>query len=244
MLSAADVACLDEVIAATWPAPETEELAGWQLRFGHGFTSRANSVWPRRDDGSLRLDERIARAERRYRERGLPPKLQLSWASEPAGLDAELEARGYERSGDVLIEIATAPILEPAANVELQPEPDERWLDVWFAVRGFPREDEEQVLPMLRAASGETVFARIDELAVGRAAVHGRFAMVTSMATLPAARRKGLARAILAALVDWGRARGRILCLNVEETNVAARSLYESVGFDPVSAYWYRALAA
>ncbi len=243
MRSAVDLAGLDEAIAGTWPAPETEELAGWRLRFGHGFTGRANSAWPRRDDGSLALGERIARVERWYRERGLPPKLQLSPASEPAALDAELGTRGYDRSADVLIEIAESPAIEPAAGVHLAAEPDETWLDVWFAVRGYPRGDEARVLPMLRAASGETVFARIDGLAIGRAAVHAPWGVVTSMGTRPDARRRGLARSILAALVGWALDRGLTPCLNVDSTNGPARRLYERAGFEPVSAYWYRTLA-
>ena len=244
MRSAVDVAALDEVIAATWPAPETEGLAGWLLRFGHGFTGRANSAWPRRDDGSLPFAERIARVEAWYGVRGLPPKLQLSRASEPAGLDGEFASRGYERSDDVLVELGPSALRGPHRDVRLSGEPDERWLDVWFAVRGYPRHEEAHVLPMLRGPGGATVFARIGDLAIGRAAVYGGRAMITSMATLPAARRRGLARSILSALLAWSADRGSVPRLNVEATNLGARALYESAGFEPVSAYWYRTLPA
>jgi GNAT superfamily N-acetyltransferase len=242
MHSTADVAGLDEVIAATWPAPEAEELAGWRLRFGHGFTGRANSAWPRRDDGSMRLPDRIASVERFYRRHGLCPKVQLSPASEPAGLDGELAAQGYERSTEVLVEtLGSPPDVRPPAGVLLATEPDALWLDVWFAVRGYPRARAPDVLPMLR---GDAVFARVDDVAVGRAAVHGGWAAITSMATRPGVRRSGHARAILSALIAWAREREARLCLAVDATNDPARALYEDVGFAPRYAYWYRTLPA
>jgi len=237
MPSTAEIARLDEAIAATWPATESQELDGWRLRFGHGFTGKANSAWPRSHDGSVPVAHKIAAVEAWYRSRALRPKVQLSPASEPADLEEELAARGYARSTDVLIEtLDSAPDLGVSSDVEVLPEPDERWLDVWFAVRGYPR-----VLPML---GGDAVFARIDDVAVGRAAAYGDRVAITSMATLPEARRRGCARSILAVLAAWACERNAALCLAVEATNEPARALYENVGFAPVYSYWYRTATA
>ena len=61
------------------------------------------------------------------------------------------------------------------------------------------------------------------------------------MATLPGARRRGLGRALLAALAAWGVARGATRAyLMVEEGNAPARSLYEQAGFEPLYGYHYR----
>ena len=57
---------LEAVAYEFWRAPEVEELDGWRLRFGHGVTGRANSVWPN-GDGTLPLGEKIDRAEAWYR---------------------------------------------------------------------------------------------------------------------------------------------------------------------------------
>ncbi len=244
MRSAADIAALDEVIAAAWRAPEVEELDGWQLRHGYGLTGRANSAWPRRDDGRLPLEDKIARVEAFYRGRGLRPKVQLSPASEPEGLDDELAARGYERSADILIETATVQVPEhgSAWEVALAAEPDELWLEIWLESRGFSPAGREHALKILRGSDGDTVFARAGEAAIGRAVVHAGWTAVGSMVTRPEARRRGAARALLAALAGWACGHGTQLCLNVEETNRPARALYESTGFGPAYAYWYRTL--
>ena len=240
MLSTAEIAALDEVIAAAWRAPVREELDGWELRYGYGLTGRANSAWPRRD-GALLLPDRIGRLEAWYRERGLLPKVQLSPASEPAGLDEELARRGWERSKDVLIETAEASAVEPDREVALLDHPDDAWLDVWLGLREFRREQIGHVLPMLR--SGDSVFARVGDMAVGRATHHDGWAMVTCMATRPEARRRGGGRAVLSALIGWAHRRDAKLCLNVAEENGPARNLYQSVGFEPGYAYWYRTAA-
>lgn len=235
---AAEIARLDEVIAATWPAPESKELDGWRLRFGHGFTGKANSVWPQSHDGTVPVADKITAVEAYYRSRGLRPKVQLSPASQPAGLEEEFAARGYERSTEVLIEtLDSAPDIGLSGDVEVTREPDARWLDVWFAVRGYPRSEAARLLPML---GGDAMFARIDEVAVGRAAAHGDRVAITSMATLPEARRRGCARSILGVLAAWAFDRGPALCLAVEASNAPARALYEGVGFAPVYGYWYR----
>ena len=50
-LSAAD---LEAIAYDVWVAPEVEELDGWRLRYAHGISGRANSVWPN-GDGILPL---------------------------------------------------------------------------------------------------------------------------------------------------------------------------------------------
>ncbi len=237
---------LDGAIAAAWRAPLHEELGGWELRYGYGLTGRANSVWPRRHDGSIELEQKLAAVDTFYRVRGLRPTLQISPASEPGGLDRVLATRGYERSGDVLLEVADAApfACEVGDTVKLMGEPDRAWLRIWLVVRGFSPQAAARLLPTLRGEAGETVFARRGEVAVGRAAYCCGWAVIGCMATLPEARRRGAARAVLAALAAWAGERGAPLCLNVDADNGPARALYEEAGFEPVSSYWYRTAPA
>src|SRR3954447_25225235 len=70
---------LEAVAYDFWRAPEVAELAGWRLRFAHGITGGANSVWPN-GDGPLPLADKLERAEAWYRERALPTLFQLTEA--------------------------------------------------------------------------------------------------------------------------------------------------------------------
>lgn len=55
---------------------------------------------------------------------------------------------------------------------------------------------------------------------------------ITNIATLPEYRRQGLGRAVVCALIDAARERGLgFLYLEVRESNEAAISLYEALGF-------------
>ncbi|WP_239373867.1 GNAT family N-acetyltransferase [Frankia sp. Cj5] len=78
-------------------------------------------------------------------------------------------------------------------------------------------------------------------VAVGRGVIDGDWLGVYSMATIPAARGRGAARAVLAGLVTWATDAGASRAyLQVEQTSTAARHLYAALGFQPVYRYSYR----
>ena len=139
MPSPAEVAELEAVAYDVWRAPEVEELDGWRLRFAHGLTGRANSVWPN-GDGALPLAERIEGVERWYAARGVPVLFQLTAAARPDGLEPALAARGYEVRG-VPVSVETARLAGVVAatsgDADVAAEPDERWLGLWAGSRGF-----------------------------------------------------------------------------------------------------------
>jgi N-acetylglutamate synthase len=237
---------LDGLLAAAWPAPVVEELDGWRLRFGFGMTGRANSVWPRRNGVDMPVRDKIDAAEAFYVGCGLRPRFQLSPASEPAGLDDELAGRSYERIETTAIEVAdTAAVAEASARlgapaVQVTSQLDDEWLDVWLAVRGFDPSLRAHARSIVAGAPG-AAYARIDGIAVGRAVADGDWVGITATATLPRARRKGAARAVLHALAVWALERGAPRSyLPVEEENVPARALYRDAGFEPLYTYHYR----
>jgi ribosomal protein S18 acetylase RimI-like enzyme len=241
MRSAASVLELEEVAYGIWLAPEVEELDGWRLRFAHGLTGRANSVWPN-GDGLLPLDERIERAEAWYRERDAPVLFQITAAACPAELDAELADRSYvvrTKPTTVLVAGLDEVLARTGGDAELC-ELDDDWLALWAGNRGFDRPDVARAL----LTAGTAAFARVDAVAVGRGVIVGDWLGITSMTTLPEARRRGHGRAILHALAGWGAERGctRAL-LQVEHGNVAAAALYASAGFEAHHDYHYRYLA-
>jgi N-acetylglutamate synthase len=232
---------LERIGYELWVAPEVVELDGWRLRFAHGLTGRANSVWPG-DAGSRPLDEKIEQAEAWYRARSAPVLFQITEASSPPELDAALAERGYEvRSAPVSVQVAAlGEVVERTdGEAEVTEDVDEEWIRLWAANRGFDRLDVAGAL----LTAGRTAFARVGDSAVGRGVVVGDWLGITSMATAAQARRRGHGRAILGTLARWGAAQGctRAL-LQVEHGNVAAQALYASAGFVPHHEYHYRLL--
>ena len=77
--------------------------------------------------------------------------------------------------------------------------------------------------------------------AAARAALQGEWLGIYEVATLPEARRRGAARAILAALAGWGLERGaRRAYLLVTGSNAPANALYARLGFSRAYGYRYR----
>ena len=235
---AADVFTLERVGYDIWIAPEVEELDGWRLRFAHGLTKRGNSAWPNAD-GELPLAEKIYAVEDWYRRRGLPATFHVSPAARPAELEAELERRSY-RDQAPATSVETAPLTPLSSggdDVELLDEPDDDWIAIWTESRGFGRPDVAHRL--LTGSDGPAAFARVGDVAVGRGVAVDGWLGITSMVTIPAARCRGHARAILGAIARWALAHGceRAL-IQVESTNEPARRLYSNAGFR--SHYEYR----
>jgi GNAT superfamily N-acetyltransferase len=232
---------LEAVAYDFWRAPEVAELDGWRLRFGQGVSGRANSVWPN-GDGSLPLDEKIDRTEAWYRSRGLFVLFQLTEAARPAGLEEALVARGYEqRVAPVSVQLAPIDdvLARTRGDAELSTTLDDAWVKLWTGTRRFENLDAARAI----ITDGTVVFARVGDVAVGRGSVVGEWLGITAMATLPEARRRGHARAIVHALAGWGASHGcEHAMVQVDSANEAAMALYAAAGFTPHHEYRYRLL--
>jgi ribosomal protein S18 acetylase RimI-like enzyme len=128
--------------------------------------------------------------------------------------------------------------------VSVRPAVDRAWLDAWVAAEGRP-DAEETYARVLRRIPSPAAFAiaRLEgrSAGVGIAVCAGGWSGVFCMATDPAMRRRGIARAVLSALAEWSRAQGaRGLYLQVECDNAPAQALYASHGFTRSHGYHFR----
>jgi N-acetylglutamate synthase len=232
---------LEAVAYEFWRAPEVEELDGWRLRFAHGISGRANSVWPN-GAGTLPVEEKIDRAEAWYRARGVPILFQLTEAARPPALEDALAARGYVlRGAPVSVQVARLDdvVERTHGEAELLDEPDAAWVSLWTGTRGFTNLDAARAVLM----EGETAFARIGDFAVGRGAAFGGWLGITAMATREEERRRGHARAIVHALARWAVRKGCTRAvIQVDSTNDPALTLYAGAGFVHNHHYHYRRL--
>ncbi|HEU5024806.1 MAG TPA: GNAT family N-acetyltransferase [Spirillospora sp.] len=228
---------LDGLVAAAWPARSVQDIGGWLLRHAGGVTKRANSVLPL--EAPHDLEAALARAEGYYTDLGLPTVFSLSDRARPEGLDAVLEARGYEVVDPTLgmaAEIA-GPYERDGVRIADEPSPD--WLDVWWSVDG--RYDDELPLATEILTGVPAGYASLDGVAVGRGVPQGEWLGIYAMAVAPEARRRGLGRRVLRALLGWGREQGcERAYLVVVERNAPARAMYAAEGFTESGGYHYR----
>lgn len=215
---------------------------GWLLRLAPGKAKRArsvNAVYP----STLPLEEKLAYCERAYGAAKLPALFRITPFSQPAGLDAALAARGYGRFETTAVESAAMrpPVGAPAA----QPMALDQWVDAIGELRGSPPAHRLghlarlSLMPLaLRAVAIESG-GRV--AATGLVVVEQGDAGLFDIVTREEERRRGHARAIVAALLAIAWEMGaRHAYLQVAAHNEAARRLYREFGFEPRYEYWYR----
>lgn len=233
-----------------WPCFSSYLVDGWVLRYAEGYTRRANSatsiVAP-----SGGLGASIDACERLFGVLGIPPMFRLRGAGDGPDTEADalLAARGYAIAARSLVE--TLEPLDPfggaAEGLALgaSPLPSEEWAAVACALRGHSQEAGiyQRLLARIRLPSVYLLATGGDgPVGAAMAVVDGEAAWVFGVIVAASARRKGVARAMMSRLGAECAARGAArLCLQVEETNAAARSLYEGMGYVPLYRYWYRA---
>lgn len=247
-ISDPEIRQLEEMGARTWPAGRVEPLGGWLLSFDRGVTRRANSVLPNAWDDVPPIDDRIADVENRYRQAGLAPCFKMTRAALPRGLDGDLHRRGYLAEGQSSVLTAKLGAVEdrPSMPVDLEADQSPDWIACSWP--GRPTNSDVDSRCRIAGRTGQPkVFAmvRLDGRPAGAAmaAVVRGWGCITAVRTPPEFRRRGVARALIAALANWaGRQDARSLFLQVEDDNAAARCLYMSAGYHEAYRYHYRTL--
>ena len=238
-----EVRSVELAAARGWPGLEQAWVGGWLLRSGGGFTSRANSCVPL-GPPDRPLDAAIAAMTAWYAARELPPRFQLPVLL-GAQLDRHLAARGWTEEGPAVVLTASLDrsgggedeSVRAASPVELIAAPDAGWLER-YRYRGS--ELPPPAPAVLAAVEGEV-------LAVGRGAVslddHDELWLgLTAVEVAPPARRRGLAHALVAALLDWGRLCGAVRAYaQVAADNADGLAFWERIGFAEHHRYAYRA---
>lgn len=237
-----------ERAARALPPADQHWQTGWWLRHTdtEPWWSGAVLAHGARD----RLDRRIAAAERFYTRRGASPRFQVCPEC-PADLDGVLEARGYVVECAVALMTATAPARSarsrnPAWGVRVEPVADAAWL----AVRGATSAVDldlvgvaQRLQEVTTAQAFVTVMDADRPLGIGRAVADTGWTGVFDMATVPQARGRGVARAVLAAISNWAVDQPTPhMYLQVEQNNAPALALYRSHRFGRVADYHYRTL--
>jgi ribosomal protein S18 acetylase RimI-like enzyme len=213
-----DPRTLEELELNAWPSLSSVLYDGWILRFGGGFTRRANSINPLYAS-SLPLGEKIDECEAAYARRNQPAVFKLTPASQPPALDSALAGAGYEAQATTSVQVADltsqAPTGDPA---------------------------------MLQSIVPPRAFATLRQdgrpLALGLAVAERGYVGLSSIVTAVDVRNQGLGRRLVGHLLAWGQQHGAHTAhLAVMRDNAPALRLYAGFGFREAYCYWYRAKA-
>ncbi len=244
------------IASAGWGFAESTDVDGWHLRASDGFTHRANSAWPL---GPLTrpLPEVVEAVRAWYSGQGLPAYIQVIIGSQ---LDlaladlghGEVTARALRQTArvedvlDTLLSVAPIGVKESFTDT-----PTEDWLSLY---RGG------ELPPVTKAVlgSGDTMrYATIYDsesgtpLAIGRASLASapqreapaQWVAVNAVETAPEARRRGLAKLVMDALLEWAGDNGATHAfLEVTPENAPAVALYDALGFTTHHEYHYRVI--
>ncbi|MFI6443217.1 GNAT family N-acetyltransferase [Kitasatospora sp. NPDC050543] len=245
-LPATGPAELELIAARGWPAVDTERLGEWTLRASAGFTRRANSVLAVGDPG-LPLPEAVEAARHWYEQRGLPTWISLAEQAAPKGLAEELERHGGLHQETLLRTAPLAGLARIAGDhrrVRLSRTADTDWMSLYRRVTDDPA--VEAAARRVIHGGPSVWFATVREegggapIAIGRCVVDGAWAGFGAVEVSPAARRQGLASAMMAVLAARAAEEGATgAYLQVEADNGGALALYDRLGFTTSHTYQY-----
>jgi ribosomal protein S18 acetylase RimI-like enzyme len=247
----ADLARRIECIhAETWPAIETWDYDGWQMRFARGYTKRANSITAGAR-GERPLNAKINACTAAYEARHIAPVFRLPASGEIAELDGALEARGYGKVDKTSIRVMALdkPLPRRGDEVNVARKLTAEWLDhqvAWNGLDAARRIAFEAIVGGIRRpVTFALLWAGTVQVAAGLAVRQQDLVCLHSIITAPHMRGRGYGRALTVGLLRWGQTHGATLAyLQVVKSNAHALKLYNALGFGrEIDRYHYRAPA-
>lgn len=241
---------IEELAANSWPAYVQQRLGTWMLRANMNVTKRANSVYT---GGSFpECREWMDVVEDFYRRRSLLPCFHISEAS-PAELDGILDARGYRKVFECCTMVAScSEVMARSAETdkftsEFAGEASSEWIYDFMRLEDYSPDRYEGYVHIFSAIGPKKAFVSLRDqgklIALGTVVVERGWACLSNIVVDAQHRGKGAATALLRSLVDWSLCNGADqLYLQVLKDNSPALSLYQKLGFSPLSEHHYRLL--
>jgi len=230
--------------ARAWPAEYSTPILGWELRLSPILSSRRpnslNAVAP--EPG--RFAQVLQSARTICRAQNVPCHVRLQPLAGQEPID-HLHALGLKGGGETVVEVLDLSddyAVDP--RIVFSETLSDLWLNTYTSTHPYSERERDGIRDNLSSVALPQGFAVVvDEgvpCAVGRAALGEGLLGIFQVATLPSARRKGLGRAVVRSLLEWGQRKAASKAyLQVESGNRAARNLYESLGFRPFYTYDY-----
>lgn len=229
-----------------WPATSISYDGTWLIRLTASHPSRRlNSINPLDPSDDRNLEDRIARAARRFDTYGRPLTFRISPLAART-LSQHLDEQGWGTFGESIVmclQLEDSIVEEAMHQIPLKDM--NRFITAALKVRGHDaglRPGLSEVISSIEPEAGLFVLEHLDQAVATAICVHDRdLAGLFEIATGEAHRGQGYARRVLLSSLKWAHLRGaRIAWLQVEAGNEVALGLYRSLGFAEVYRYHYR----
>ena len=208
------------------------------------FGSGLNFACRVRSDESY-IENLIAEVDTWFAQRGITPHFRVSPLTRPANLAQRLEHRGFARTETETQMVLAGEDVEPptrAASPITIRQIETHGLDCWAEIqsRGFGMEPTPTVMELARTSAESKNHSLYLASLNGEAAGAGTLIEwagaggIYGVATLPQARKRGVATALVRQMIRDARTRGNApICLQAE-TDTPTQRWYERLGFRAV----------
>jgi GNAT superfamily N-acetyltransferase len=234
--------------------PQQRWIDGWLVRFSAGKAKRArciNAV----AQGRLAIQDKLVLCQQVFDAVALPLIVRITPMSQPRELDQWLEAHGLRSLEDTRVmvnaDLATLEIEPLPAGVSLQRAGHTAFAQIVGQMRGSPLSQQQahaQRLELSPVSFEGWALRRAGEsavLACGQTAAEADMVGLYDVFTAHKERNNGWARRLCAELLHRARQQGaRVGYLQVDASNLSARSVYQRLGFSDAYAYHYRTAIA
>ncbi|MBQ9766546.1 MAG: GNAT family N-acetyltransferase [Lachnospiraceae bacterium] len=233
----------------THPCLEEEAYDGWLLRFAEGYTKRANSVNVL-GKSTIPLADKIKYCEERYGERHLPVVFKITpMASE---LDDLLEQKGYsavDKTNVMTVDLEKGDFASGLAKEGVSVCVEEKFTEAWqyyyftfnkVSLASVPTAKKIQAKitnPVLCA----TVYVDKKAVACGLGVLEQEYVGLLDIVVKEEYRGCGFGKVLCQSLLEKAKIMEATTgYLQVVDSNVVAKKLYQGLGFEDMYSYWYR----
>lgn len=246
----------------THPCLIEEAYDGWLLRFAEGYTKRANSV-NAIGKSTIPFAEKITYCEEKYAEKKLPVVFKITPMA--AEMDDLLEKRGYssvDKTNVMTVDLtgkgrsvakgneynkrkATDASGLGDVTVTIEEKCTESWQYYYFtfnkvSVTAIPTAKKIQAKianPVLCAM----VYLDKKTVACGLGVMEHGYVGLLDIVVKEEYRGCGFGKVLCQALLEKAKEQGATIgYLQVVDSNMVAKRLYKSLGFEELYSYWYR----
>ena len=242
---------IEQLSLKQWPAIQTINLGGWQVRLANGFTKRANSVSVT-DVNQTELQSYIEKCEQIYEEHQLPTTFKLTSFAHADELDHILQLQGYKRidTTNVMIksitdEDSTTCSASSLYTYRVKDYISVKWLADYCRLSMLSESNIPTIIDLLTKTEGNVRFVQIFDdkkvIAVGMTVITDGIAGFYNIIVDSHYRKQGVGTMLMQILLQQAKLNGaESFSICVVADNIAAVKLYRKLGFTDCYQYWYR----